>query len=201
MRLRAVLAGLTAVLSACANISSDYKFDAKKPEGLIVGSITYERSIGLYGLVLEAPAGVEVPRIQVGSSMWPALSPLYDEALKAKGGTFAVAVPEGRYKIRSWFVKEGAFVTEPTAPIDIVLTVERGKATYLGNLHFTQSRVAALRDRASRDIPVLETRYSVLKTAPVSFTIETNADLQGVGGRALRSFQPPAYIPIVVPVR
>jgi hypothetical protein len=42
-------------LSACANISSSYKFDPTSEDGLIVGSITYDSSIGLYALAISPP--------------------------------------------------------------------------------------------------------------------------------------------------
>lgn len=190
-----------ALLSSCANVPSDYRFDASKAEGLVVGSITYDGSLGLYALILTAPPGVDAPRIQVGSSMWPALTPQFDEGLKATGGTFAVALPAGDYKIQAWDVRQGQRSRSSSAPIDIAFSVERGRATYLGNLHFSKQLVVSLRDRSSRDMAVLQTRYEALKSAPLTLSIDKDMDLQGLGGSYRQSYQIPVYIPTPMPVR
>jgi hypothetical protein len=126
-----------AALTACSNISSSYKFDPASEDGLIIGTITYDSSIGLYALVVSPPPAAPPPKIDVGYSMWPPLGPLFDETLKARGGTFAVPAKAGTYTIRGWAIKQGQKVSRPTSPVDIGFTVEKGKSSYIGNLHFS----------------------------------------------------------------
>lgn len=191
------------MLTSCANVPADFQFDASKDVGLIVGSITYESSIGLYALAVvgssEATSTVR-PKIDVGYSMFPPLGPLYDEALKAKGGMFAVAVPAGNYKIVGWAVRQGAKISGPGQRVDIPFVVERGKASYVGNLHFSPDWEVSLRDRAARDLPALSAKYDALKKAPLAYTIAQDTDLRGIGGEYQSRFDY-SSVPIFVPVK
>ena len=187
------------VLAGCANVPSDYKFTESSDEGLIVGSITYDSSLGLYSLAVVPLAGTKLPRINVGYAMWPPLGPLTDDALKARGGTFAVAVPAGAYQVVGWQITQGYKITRPSRPVSIPFTVETGKVSYLGNLHFDEDWKVALRDRSERDLPVLMSRYNSLKTAPLAFTISTGLDIQGLGGDYDSRIVPPGMI--FVPIR
>ncbi|RZI56539.1 MAG: hypothetical protein EOP37_23765 [Rubrivivax sp.] len=195
MKRRLICLALALITTACANIPPSYKFDPSASEGLIIGSITYDSTFGLYALKLTPPPSVTEPKVDVGYSMWPPLSPMYDDQLKAKGGTFAVSVPAGVYRIRGWKIEQGYRVRESSAPIDLEFTVEAGKAIYLGNLHFSRKQEASLRDRSERDLPVLQAKYAVLKTAPLTSSIEAGVDLQDVGGR-FRQHWDPVYIRI-----
>lgn len=190
---------LALALAGCANVPSDYKFSESNDEGLIVGSITYDSSIGLYSLAVVPPAGTKLPRINVGYAMWPPLGPLTDDALKARGGTFAVAVPAGTYQVVGWQITQGYKITRPTRPVSIPFTVEKGKASYVGNLHFDEDWKVALRDRSERDWPVLMSRYDSLKAAPLAFTIATGVDIQGLGGDYDSRVVPPGVI--FIPIR
>jgi hypothetical protein len=190
---------LALALASCANVPSDYKFNESSSEGLIVGSITYDTSIGLYALVVVPSAGSIQPRINVGYAMWPPLGPLTDDALKVRGGTFAVAVPAGRYEVIGWQITQGYKITRPTRPVSIPFTVEKGKASYLGNLHFDEDWKVALRDRSERDLPILMNRYDSLKTAPLAFTIAKGVDIQALGGDYDSRISPPGVI--FIPIR
>jgi hypothetical protein len=200
---RALLVLSVALMTSCANVSSDYRFDPSKDEGLIVGSITYESALGLYSLVVtgtDPTTSVARPKIDVGYSMYPALGPTYDDALSAKGGTFAVAVPAGSYKIVAWFAKQGAKVSGPTRRFEIPFTVERGKASYVGNLNFSPDWEVSLRDRSDRDLPALAAKYSALKTAPLAYTIAQGTDLKNLGGEYQSRIDFSA-VPIFVPIK
>jgi hypothetical protein len=184
------------VATSCANVPADYKFDAAKDDGLIVGSITYDSSIGRYSLIA-VPSGASKPSVMsVGYSQWPPLGPLNDDALKARGGTYAVAAPAGSYRVVGWEIRQGAKITRNSAPIDVPFTVEKGKASYLGNLHFSQDWDVSLRDRSARDLPVLQARYEALKQAPLQFTIAKDVNIEKLGGDYRSQFQIPIFIPI-----
>jgi hypothetical protein len=201
LRTLAVLAA--ALLTSCANVPSDFRFDPTKSEGLIVGSITYESSLGLYSLVVtgtEPATATARPTINVGYSMYPALGPTYDDMLKAKGGTFAVAVPAGSYKIVAWVAKQGVRVSTPSRRFEIPFVVERGKASYVGNLNFSPDWEVSLRDQSARDLPALAAKYNVLQAAPLAYTIAEGTDLRGLGGDYESRFDY-SSVPIFVPIK
>ena len=186
----------TLALTSCANISGSYKFDPSNDEGLLVGSITYDTSLGLYWLYVKPSGANPPPKIDVGSSMWPPLSPQFDDALQAKGGTYAVAVKSGKYTLQSFGVKQGYTTYSSTVPIGIEILVEKGKTTYVGNLHFWKDDTVSLQDKSGRDIPALKAKYEVLRSAPLAFTIADGTEIKGLGG----PFQSRTQIPIMVPV-
>jgi hypothetical protein len=198
-----LFAAVLALLSSCANIPSDFRFDPSKDEGLIVGSITYESALGLYSLIVVGESGAAAaahPMINVGYSMYPALGPTYDDALKAKGGTFAVTVPAGSYRIVGWRAKQGYKVSGPSRRFEIPFVVERGKASYVGNLNFSPDWEVSIRDRSERDLPALNAKYSALVTAPLAYTIAKYTDLKNVGGEYQSTMEMPS-MPIFVPVK
>ena len=183
-------------LSACANISTGYKFEPGSEDGLIIGTITYDSSIGLYTMIVTPPPAATPPKIDVGYSMWPPLGPLFDETISARGSTFAVPARAGQYSIRAWHIKQGYKVSTSTARIDIPFTVEKGKASYIGNLHFSEDWEVSLRDRSARDLPALKAKYEVLRTAPIAYTITSGTDLKGLGGKYESRMGMPIFIPI-----
>ena len=198
MKIHISLLFAACLFTSCANVPSSYKFDPANDEGLIVGSITYDGSIGLYIMVVSTPPAAPPPKIDVGYSMWPPLGPLFDDGLKTRGGTFAVKATPGTYSIRAWRIKQGYKISQSTSPIDIPFTVERGKTSYIGNLHFSEHWEVSLRDRSERDLPVLQSRYEVLKSAPLAYTITKDTDIKGLGGAYRSSVQMPIFIPIPI---
>lgn len=195
---RLLLALTLALLGAsCANVPSDYKFDPAKDDGLVIGSITYDSSLGKYSLIVISPGSSKPLAMSVGYSQWPPLGPLNDDALKARGGTYAIAAPAGNYRIIGWEIRQGAKSTRNSAPIDVPFTVDKGKASYLGNLHFSEDWEVSLRDRSARDLPVLQTRYETLKQAPLQFTIAKDTNIEKLGGEYRSQFQIPIFVPIV----
>lgn len=195
---RAALFAALALLSGCASVPKDFQFDPSSSDGLIVGSITYESSIGQYSLVIAAPGGKFLVA-SVGYSMWPPLGPLQDEKLGTRGGTFALAAPAGEYQIVGWQIKQGYKTTRNTVPISIPLVVGKAGTSYVGNLHFSPHwDDNRLRDMSERDLPVLASRYDAIKSAPVAFTIAKGTELPKFGGEYSSRYQMPIIIPIVV---
>lgn len=70
---------------------------------------------------------------------------------------------------------ETGLVRDRCQSFEIPFVVERGKASYIGNLNFSPDWEVALRDRATRDLPALRVKYKALETAPVAYTIAEGA--------------------------
>jgi hypothetical protein len=203
-RLRLVSALSLSVLSAaCSNIPADYKFDPNKPTGVVIGSVSWESSMGKYAMFAVSdtnPKGVE---FSFGCSIFPC-TPTNDsdfsgkEVPKQRGGGFAIEAPEGKYRIVSWHVTRGYISSRSSEPINIEFVVERGKASYIGNLHFDSDwEDVKLRDKASRDIPLLQSKYTVLKSTPMAYTITPGAEVAKLGGSYQTRISYPLFIPIV----
>ena len=195
---------MSLLLASCANVASDFKFDPAKPTGLVIGSISYESGLGKFYLYATSPSAPRPVSFAFGCSLWPCIEPSDDssfsasETPKQRGGGFAVEVPEGTYRLVGWSVIRGALQSRSTSPIDIEFIVERGKATYIGNLHFDAHwEDVQLRDKASRDLPLLQEKYAALKTTPLSFAIASGTVLKGIGGTFQTRMEGPIYMPIV----
>ena len=201
MRVFALL--VTGLLSACAaNVPTDYKVDPQKPLGLVVGSITFESSMGSYRVVVvpvkDGPvAPEEVKVLKAGDAQWTPFTRFYDDDLKGKGDTFAVEMPAGNYRIRAWHVVQGAKRSSSTNPIDIPFTVEPGKAIYVGAFNWDSHWVnITLRDQSSRDIPILEKRFPGLKAAPIAMGIAPGTVLEKLGGDYRYRVDMPIFVPV-----
>jgi len=207
MRRLVALTALCAFLASCASpsatrtsVAADHKLDSTGTMGLVVGSITYDSGLGVYSISFGKDAARPDQVASVGWSMWPPLGPVYDDDLKAKGGTFAIEVPAGEYKLAKWFIRQGYIIYKAEQTIGIPFTVEAGKVTYLGNIHFQESGEVSLRDRSSRDIPTLKARFSAVKAADVGLSIAEGFNLDAIGGATQRSMQMPA-LPVYVPIK
>jgi hypothetical protein len=185
-KLSTFLVALGALLTSCANVSSDYAFEKGKTVGLVVGSISYESGLGRYHLIIAGADGAKPIQLSFGCSMLPCLFENTNDAEysasekpKQRGGGFAVEVPEGNYRIVGWRVQQGYINSRSKAPIDLAFTVKAGSASYLGNLHFDAHwENVVLRDRAARDLPLLQKNYSVLKAIPFAYTIAPETEIQ-----------------------
>lgn len=111
------------------------------------------------------------------------------EAPAQRGGGFAVALPVGDYVISGWRVEQGQMISRSTAAIGIPFRVEAGKAVYLGNVHFDADWAdVRLRDRAERDLPLLEARFQALASTPMASTIAPGASV-ALGGEHHRGLE------------
>lgn len=206
MTLLRLLFAVTVSLStlSCANVPTDFKFDPSKPKGLVIGSITYESGLGKFYLVATSPSSPRPVEFYFGCAVWPCVEPSDDPAFSAtevpkqRGGGFAVEVPEGTYRIVAWRVARGSIHSRSTTPINIEFAVERGKSSYIGNLHFDADwEDVKLRDRAQRDIPLLKGKYPVLNSATTAFTIAPGMEVGKLGGSFQTRVSTPIFIPIV----
>lgn len=149
--------------------------------GRVVGTITYESSIGEYriGLVRSQQRPV---LIRIGSLLWHPFVKMHDEDLKMRGEPFSMVLPAGDYRMAFWEVAQGQARSTSRDPIDISFRVDPGKATYLGNLHFSAQWQVSLRDEAARDVPILRSRFPELADMPVASAIEPGAEHPRIGG-------------------
>ncbi|WP_230182093.1 hypothetical protein [Aquabacterium sp. CECT 9606] len=172
-----------AVLSACVNVPSDYKFDDKKVVGVVIGSITYESGLGLYRVLVTPENGDKTYFLQAGSGDWYPFVKNTDEDLQAKGDTFAVELPTGKYVIKSWQVRQGARTANSSMPIGIPFSVEAGKAIYLGSFNWSPDwENVSLRDKSNRDLPIIKKRFPFLERTPLALAITNGAKIDGLGG-------------------
>jgi len=192
-----------ALICSCANISNDFKFDPNKATGVVVGSISWESSLARIHLYAQADSGDKPIRLSFGCDLVPCLTPWNDAAFSAsddpkqRAGGYAVEVPEGKYRLVAWEVVRGHWRSTSKAPIDIEFSVERGKVSYIGNLHFdAEWDNVQLRDKASRDLPALKAAYSILRTAPLSYQIASGLVINKVGGEYQTRLKGPIYIPV-----
>jgi len=203
--MRILLSAMVVVLvAACGNVSRNYRFDPGGTNGLVVGSISYESGLGRYFLTAESSETSRKYDFGFGCPVWPCTQPADDAAFsngevpEQRGGGFVVAVPEGTYRITGWRVQQGSIASRSEDPVDIEFTVERGKASYLGNLHFDSDWAdVRLRDRAGRDLPLLHAKYPVLQSAELAYTIAPGTDLAKIGGGYDRSL---SHVIIFMPV-
>lgn len=185
------------MVSSCASTSvpSDFRFGPQSAQGLIVGSITYDSAIGLYGVNATSRDGGSSFGARVGYSQWPPLGPLVDDALKMKGGTFAVAVVPGQYTLQRWSIQQGMMVYAADKPIGLVFKAEAGKVTYLGNFHFDTNGDVALSDQAVRDLPILHSRIPSAGITEPAYAVAAGTRLERIGNGNANRIDEPIYAP------
>lgn len=204
-RLAAWLAPLVLALASCANISEDFAFDAAKDTGVVIGSISYESGYGRYMLTAKEKSTGKPVSFGFGCTLVPCFTGSDDqrfsknETPQQRGGGFAVEVPAGEYQITGWLVLQGQKRSFSTMPIDLAVTVAKGKASYIGNLHFDADwENVQLRDKAERDLPILREEYEVLRSAPLAFSIAAGTRIEHLGGDGYQTrYAAPVFIPIV----
>jgi len=181
--MRSLLLSVTVLLSSCASTSipPDFRFGPQTAQALVVGSITYDSALGAYSVSATSRDGGSVFRAKVGYSTWPPLGPEFDDALKKKGGTFAVAITPGQYTLQRWEIRQGEMVFAAARPIGLVFKADAGQITYLGNFHFDKNGDVALSDQAARDLPILQTRFPAAALTAPAHAIPAGARLERIG--------------------
>jgi hypothetical protein len=208
------LAGIALLLGlvACAAPNIDAKHDVRgaSSTGVVSGSITYNGPYGAYRLELVSQASGEVFRIEHGRSQGLPFGlggEKVHPGLRRLGSPFAVALPTGRYEIKSWHLLSGAALVSSTAPTGVVFQVDAGQAIYLGNFNFVEtSRIVRLisgakvtmSDQAARDLPVIRSDFPALAEVPITQTLNPEARIDNLGGAsdARVSITVPLFIPV-----
>ncbi len=192
---RHLLAFVAIALSACAS-NEPASTTPTAPPGFIVGSITHETSNGSYRLEIAGKPGQRIIGPRVGGGLIP-FSKQTDDDLKEKGVTFDLDLPPGDYRIVAWSIRRGTTDTKSAEPFEIPFTVESGKISHLGNLHFDAHwENVSLRDQASRDMPIIRKRNSKLATLDIAYTIRQSASLERLGN----GYKSRSDIPFIMPL-
>ena len=206
-RIKAGAMAMAIALAGCANnISDDYRASATAT-GIAAGSITYTGALGSRNLALKNDETGKVTHVHVGTSntLNPFARPEVDERLGQVGGTFAVALPPGRYTVGPWQIRQGPGTVTSIQPVGLPFIVETGKVTYLGSFHFqdtarmglgTRDAEVSLEDKSARDLPVLEERHKVLASMPKAAALNPGSRFTGLGGGAALRFDLPVMVPI-----
>lgn len=195
---------ITFALSACVNVAQDFKFQPDGTTGLAIGSVSYESGLGKYFLVTQNVETQKVYEFGFGCPVFPCLESANDDAYstneqpKQRGGGYAVEVPAGRYRIIGWHVVQGYKNSRSFHPADIPFTVQRGEASYLGNLHFDADWEAVqLRDKSTRDLPLLQAKFLLLKSTPMAYTIAPDMRVERLGGEYQSRIEGFVFIPML----
>ncbi|WP_369960036.1 hypothetical protein [Pseudomonas benzenivorans] len=183
------------LLCGCAtsNVSKDYALKEDGDVGLVIGSITYDGAYSGYAVSYHrVPSGgagyfqsglsnVVIPYFPVGEF----------ESMGLSGNLVATELPAGDYVIDAWSVGSGAAAVRPTKPFSISFRVAPGKATYIGNFHFTQLSNMGLTvtgakvdysDKLERDSAVLKAHYSNLSSVSIASAVKPELYVTGLGG-------------------
>lgn len=108
--------------------------------------------------------------------------------------------------IRSWQVSQGPSNVWSTVPIDIEFTIEAGKAIYLGNFDFQETKrfgraIAAatvtLTDHVERDGPILAKRFPALSNTPITQSLQQGTSIANVGGSSSGRISIPVFVPVM----
>jgi hypothetical protein len=206
-RVRIGAVAMATALAGCAsNISDDYRAGATAT-GIAAGSITYNGALGSRSLALKNDETGAVTHVRVGTSntLNPFAQPEMDDRLGQVGGTFAVALPPGRYTVGSWQIRQGPGTLTSMQPVGLPFIVDTGKVTYLGSFHFqdtariglgTRDAEVSLEDKSARDLPVLIERHRALATMPKAAALNPGSKFTGLGGGSALRFDLPVMVPI-----
>lgn len=140
---------LLLVLSACASDPKKlpYALDPAGPDGLFVGSITYDGPVSGYRLFYRPVGQMAGGFVEAGagSIFEPGFFAQSDiEGGDQRGNLFAVRLPPGDYEIYDWAVVGSAARLAPTRPFSLRYSVRPGRATYAGSFHFRQTNTLGL---------------------------------------------------------
>jgi hypothetical protein len=188
------IAALTASCASTNSVPSDFRFAPDSAQGLVVGSITYDSGMGVYGIDGSGRNGSSTFRAQTGYALWPPLGPEFDPALKKKGGTFAVSVAPGQYTLQRWNIMQGQRIYAAKHPLDLTFNVAPGQVTYLGSLHFDADGEVTLEDRSERDLPILRSRLPAIGNGVPAYTLRAGTKVEHIGNEPAARGAAPLYV-------
>lgn len=209
-------------LAGCAtpNIDKDFEFSADKDTGLVVGSVTQDDVPNLNAsyatFFFEDSHGdghmVRSREQVVTRALIQAVNKAPEDFSDAVGRLFAIELSSGNYKFVRWNMSDGNGHFWPKKdPAPLEFTVERGKVSYIGNLHMKlvtgtniigQTRIAdvlpVVSDKSDRDLPVFASRFPRLKADDVRKRVVLNGPWLS-DSASYSSSMPP--VPAVTPTR
>ncbi|MFL6647758.1 MAG: hypothetical protein ACJ8KO_07340, partial [Sulfurifustaceae bacterium] len=173
---------LVMFLAGCAtpNIDKDFQFSAEKDTGLVVGSVTQDDVPGQgasYATFFFEDSNGNGHMVRSREQfLTRALVQGPDDFSDVVGRLFAIELPKGKYRFVRWNMGDGVGHFWPKKdPSPLEFTIERGKVTYIGNLHMQlatgtnivgQTRIAnvlpVVSDKSDRDLRVFASRFPKL---------------------------------------
>jgi hypothetical protein len=149
---------LLASAAACVtfNIPAEYGLSPASGKGLAVFSLTANDRPGNFTIAYRSVGGDAKGDV----SLHTLRNPL--DWRDPRGRLVVIELPAGSYEFYNW----AGLRARSTDRFSIPFSIEPGKATYLGNVHFDVfSGVYGVRvsDRSSRDLPALFERYPNLQ--------------------------------------
>jgi len=154
------------LLSSCSiykpNIDSNFNFLENSNSGIVFGSLTQDNILNTFDkeYVDYSILKKNGPLIKISSREQIPLLPYFKfgDFYSIKGRLFILALPEGEYSLYSWGIMQGDNYIKPgNRPNEIPFTVNKGKITYIGNMHmvFHTNNFLYLIDLVETGTPIL----------------------------------------------
>jgi hypothetical protein len=196
-------------LAGCAtpDLQPDEATSAIASKGIALGSVSYKGRSSGYAIHYRDQKGRE-GRVQIGegSVMMP-LSSSKPDIVTSEGAArvFALSLEPGEYEIYKWSVHSGGIRLNSVSPFALRFTVRKGEAVYVGSFQFRQTHSLGLavagasldlRSELERDIQLFKRRYPALVETPLTFSIESTADVVDLGGSSRIRVNLPFFVPV-----
>lgn len=164
---------LLASAAACVtfNIPAEYGLNPASGKGLAVFSLTANDQPGNFTISYRSAGGETKGTVNLQTLRDPL------DWRDPRGRLVVIELPAGSYEFYDWAGLRG----RSTEQFSIPFSIEPGKATYLGNVHFhVVSGLYGVRvgDRSSRDLPALFARYPNLQRDAVKTQITKVGDAE-----------------------
>lgn len=209
MNVKSLIAISAALLAGCASrtLPEHYTLDPKGDKGLVVVSLSYAGTMGLYNLYVRSVDGSVRERFVVGQPSYVPISQKFDFLEGAfRGDVYSTELPVGAYTVERWNVD--TYSSHVGANTQIPFTVEPGKVTYLGRFEFVATETngvviygarASVKDRSEQDLAIVASRTPSIKNEPIALNVSNSEAAQGLSAKQPKSeyvapfiFIPPA---------
>lgn len=198
-----------ALLAGCASrtLPEQYTLNPKGDKGLVVVSLSYAGTMGLYNLYVRSVDGSVRERFVVGQPSYVPIPQKFDINEGAfRGDVYSTELPVGAYTVERWNVD--TYSSHVSANTPIPFTVEPGKVTYLGRFEFVPTDTngvviygakASVKDRSEQDMAIVASRTPSLKNEPIALNVSTSEASRSLSAKQPKSeyvapfiFIPPA---------
>jgi len=169
--LKVVIGALACFITVGCGISNSipqaYKFTGQEQKGVLMGSVSYSGMLSSYAVNYRNTVTGKGGSVNAGSSTIFYKPNKSKKLPYATGKVFALGLAPGRYIFDGWNICSSMCFGEQDV-FSIEVQVEEGKAIYLGNFHFKQTKKTALvvtgadvyfQNRFDKDVKVLNRAY------------------------------------------
>jgi hypothetical protein len=187
-------------VSGCAtkNVENDFSFRNAMGHGLLVGSLTTKDPGNWSGsdiTMVFTPKDPQASRVRItiNSKCDAVQHPRSTDFKDVCGHLFAIELPPGDYALDNWTIEPlGSGVFTPKQWQAPTVTIQRGKATYVGNIYLRfDSEMKGPgndgyhgwpvdTDMRDRDLPMLLRRYPALKQDDVVVSLMSFGPPNGI---------------------